>query len=444
MLLTLNELPAELNGTLPYGWDGGVDVFAVRANAWSTTLDAVADPSAGEPNWESATLSCGDAVEVSGAELMPHPSDPYVRRVVFDERRPLPDSSFVKCTLVVGGAEGGEPTTSAVAFDTLDLPPHLDPFAQPDPWLVVLSRDLFEVHTQVESDGSIWVGSVHVPGGNGVPDLAEGLYLLGLGAAEAPSASAVVQERLLQVVRAHAHRIFGLLDDGTAGPEGVPLVLHFEGEAGAPDPASFDGQSFSMIALGGDGDLDDQAEGTVGRALIDWNNQEVEDDTVFGLGVFPTAIARQVLAQPLGVMLLGGLVPAAGGTPIGLHPRDAELLKPGFDRAKEPDPDVVERFELLSLTVDLLGLALASTLCHEMGHSLGLVPFGPPPEGLFAEVAGLQFTDHDVPGAHIDTKGLNVMQTGKVTNWLEALSQEPVFNPLNLAYLRRRIVVGTP
>jgi hypothetical protein len=96
------------------------------------------------------------------------------------------------------------------------------------------------------------------------------------------------------------------------------------------------------------------------------------------------------------------------------------------------------------LVMHLLSLGLGSTLCHEMGHSLGLVPSGPAPMGLFAEMPGLSFTVHDDPGAHIDTPGLNVMQTGGVTDWTEALTEEPRFNELNLAYLRRRLVVGAP
>ena len=31
-------------------------------------------------------------------------------------------------------------------------------------------------------------------------------------------------------------------------------------------------------------------------------------------------------------------------------------------------------------------------------------------------------------------------QTGAVTNWGEALSRKPHFNPLNLAYLQRRLI----
>lgn len=440
LLLTVVEAPSYLNGSEPYTWDGGPGIFALRVHAVNATLDLVLDPKGGAPDWETLEVDCSSGVEVAPSDFEPHPTDPYVRRVVFSEERPLPAGVSVTCHATLGGA-GGE-STGAVAFDTALLPPHLDPFPDPDPWLVVLSRDLFEVVVTPEPDGSLSVTSNHLPAGNGLPDLEEGLAALGLVSFEAPEVAAVVRERLLEVVRGHARRIFHLDEDGEIGPESVPIVLWFEGDAGAPDPAAFDGASFSKIALGGDGNPQDQLEGTVGRAMIDWNNQEVEDDAVYGLGVFPTAIVRQVLAQPLGVALLSPLVPAAGGTPAGLHPRDAEVLAPGYDPAAETDPEVLERYDLFVLGIDLLGLALGATLCHEMGHSLGLVPSGAPPAGLFAEMPGLSFTDHFVPGAHVDTPGLNVMQTGKVTNWLEALSEEPRFNALNLAYLRRRLVVG--
>ena len=97
---------------------------------------------------------------------------------------------------------------------------------------------------------------------------------------------------------------------------------------------------------------------------------------------------------------------------------------------------------MYDLAVQLGGLALASILCHEIGHSLGLVPSGVPPRGLFAEVDDLPFTVTNATNAHIDTVGLNIMQTGSNTNWLEVFGQSPVFNPLNWAYLRRQLVIG--
>ena len=196
-----------------------------------------------------------------------------------------------------------------------------------------------------------------------------------------------------------------------------------------------------MIALGGDGEPEDQVSGTVGMARLDPNNQSHEDNTTYGLGIFTTGVARQALGNPLAALLLASILPHSG-TPIGDEPDDALFLSPDFDPQACHDSDLLDRFTVLGLAIEFIGLALGSTLAHEVGHSLGLVPPGPPPKGLFAGVKGLSFTDHTLDDAHIDTPGLNVMQTGKVTNWLEALSQDPSFNALNTAYLRRRLVVG--
>ena len=130
------------------------------------------------------------------------------------------------------------------------------------------------------------------------------------------------------------------------------------------------------------------------------------------------------------------------GVPMGELPTDAQAMDPGYDPSPTDPPELVERHQLYRLVVELLGQALAATLAHEIGHSIGLVPPGAPPEGLFAGLPGLNLTDYDIEGWHIDTPGLNVMQTGAVTNWIEAVGQPMRFNPLNIAYLRRRLVVG--
>lgn len=50
----------------------------------------------------------------------------------------------------------------------------------------------------------------------------------------------------------------------------------------------------------------------------------------------------------------------------------------------------------------------------------------------------------DSTGPHIDTPGLTVEQNGSSTNWTDALTMEPHFNELSLAYLRRRLILGAP
>ncbi len=452
LLLTINELPPDLNGSVPWSdTSGALHPFTLRVNRANFTLDA-SRVGGGPVDWSTLAVTCDAPLRLPDGTLTPagdpltaaafaETADPDHRRVHFTDPDAAPDATTVTCAADLSGPGGA--ASSAVTFEAATLPPALDPFATPDEWLVVLSRDLFALNVQPGPDGTKLVTSDHVPAGNGVPDFDEPFYELGLFSHDAPEATAAVKARLLATVRAHATRIFGLTADGAPQPGGVQLRLWFEGDPGAPSPADYPTGTLSLIALGGDGTPTDQATGIVGRAKIDWNNQEREDDSVYGLGVYPTALVRLVLQNPLAPLLLSSILPETGH-PIGTLPEDAVFLDPAFDPAAGHPSEVLDRYEIYALAVDLLGLAMASTLCHEMGHSLGLVPYGPPPEGLFAEVNGPSFVVSPVPGAHIDTPGLNVMQTGAVTNWVEALSQVPTFNPLNLAYLRQRLVVGAP
>jgi hypothetical protein len=352
----------------------------------------------------------------------------------------LPDGSTVSCSATVAGPGGTG--TSALTFLAGTLPPALDPFPEPDTWLVLLSRDLFRLEVSPQPDGTRRLSSAYLPRGNGEVDLDEPLYELGLLSRRAPESARLVKARLLAELRRKAHDIFGLGADGQPGPDGVPLRLWFEGDPGAPAVADYPGGRFSMIALGGDGTPEEQAENLVGRADLDWNNRLKNDNSVYGRGVYATGIVRQALASPLSLLLLGGILPGRG-TPIGEGPDDARLLAPDFDPAAA-SPDLRARHQVYSTVLRLLSSALAATLCHEIGHSIGLVPSGPPPLGLFAELPGLDFTVKDSTGPHLDTPGLNVEQSGATTNWMDALTEEPRFNELSLAYLRRRLVVGAP
>lgn len=451
LLLTVVGVPATMNGSSPALFTDGTEApFSLHLARDRFTLDALLEPGSGPAAWETLAIGCDHDLATADATPLPAgepfgvdaleaiEQGPEGYRLSVTAANPAPDDATITCSAEVEGP-GGDSVAAPLTFVTRTLPPHLDPFVAPDTWLVVLSRDIFQLHAEPLDDGTWWITSEYLPGGDGIPDFDEAWLQLGIFAADNPASTALVRARLLDVVRDHAHRIFGLDPDGAPTPEGVPLHLYFEGDPGAPPPDVFDG-TFSRIALGGDGKPDDQIAGTVGRALIDWNNQGHEDDAVYGLGVFPTAIVRQVLANPFGALLLEQLLPGVGD-PIGTLPMDADILSPDFDPDTWPDSDAVDRYTLLEFAVEMGGLALASTLCHEMGHSLGLVPYGLPPDGLFAGVEDLVFTDHFVASAHIDTAGLNVMQTGAVTNWVEALGQVPEFNALNLAYLRRQIVV---
>ncbi|MCA9519122.1 MAG: hypothetical protein KC635_29505, partial [Myxococcales bacterium] len=441
--LTVNAIPAEMNGSVPFldDADGELHDFRLRVNRGRFTLDALADRRAGPVDWDTAALTC--LVGETAVTLPPAPTialGGWTATWAVDVAAAIPDGAAVDCAIAVSGPGGA--TASAVAFDAATLPPELDPFAEEDVWLVVTSRDLFEVVSTARVDGTYDIRSTYVPGGNGLPDFDEPFYEMGLMSPDNPEANALVRAHLLRRIRERAYAIYGLDADGGPTADGVNMRLYFEGDPGAPDPADFDGGGFSMIALGGDGTNADQVGGIFGRALIDWNNQGHEDDTRYGLGVYPTALARVALGQPLGTLLLEDLLPATG-VPIGADARDMAFV--GKDELPAGvDPETSHRFDLYALAIDVGSLALSSILCHEIGHSLGLVPEGPPPVGLFAGIEGPAFLASFVPDAHIDTAGLNVMQTGGSVNWFEAYGSEPRFNALNWAYLTRRLVVGPP
>ncbi|TNF29660.1 MAG: hypothetical protein EP329_15205 [Deltaproteobacteria bacterium] len=441
--LTVNRIPAEMNGAIPWtDTSGGEHAFTLRVNRAYATLDVLTDARAGGPvDWSTLAVRCqADGEALSLGALTPA-DDGLSASLAITAEDPLPDGATLTCEAEVSGP-GGAAAPSALTFVAGTLAADKDPFASEDVWLVVLSRDIFSLQSETRSDGTVGLTSTYLPEGNGVIDFVEPFYVMGLMSPDHPEATEAVRQHLIRTIRRRAYEIFGLDAEGRPTADGVRLRLYFEGDPGAPDPADFATGDFSMIALGGDGKLADQLGGIFGRALIDWNNQEREDDAVYGLGVFPTGLVRAVLGLPIGAYLLADLMPSAGGVPIGADPGDAVFIGRDDDELEGPLPaEAIHRQELYVLGVDMGGLALASILCHEIGHSLGLVPFGPPSEGLFAGVDGPEFLESFAPDAHIDTAGLNIMQTGGSVDWTTALGSEPRFNPLNWAYLRRQIIV---
>lgn len=457
--ITVNAIPDPMNGTVAYTQNGGPpQPFHLRVPTRGFAVEIYRDDGlAPGPDrvrlFASVPVRAGEEVLDPGTDIAPAlgcgplpdpmagPSDKaLVARCLVPEAAFNPASS-VELTAALVGPDGTAGEPDAIAVEVADLAPWLDPFDTPDVWLVTLSRDLCEHELMVRPDGTYDILTTFLPSGDGTPDLDEALVILGLLSDNAAFSQAA-RALFLARVRDYSNRIFGLDEAGHPTPWGVSLHLVFEGDVGAPDPATWsESAGFSMIALGGDPKPADIASGIVGRAWIDWNNQGVEDDTILDFGVFVTNIVRQALRNPLGALILHEVSPL-DGTPLGEYPGDEQFLDPGFDPSTSGDPRLEQRHAIFTTIMDFATLAVAATLCHEMGHSLGLVPNGPPPEGLFGGVDGLPFTDSDAGTAHIDTPGLNVMQTGKVTSYLEALGGVPRFNELNLAYLRRRLVVG--
>jgi len=435
---TIADIPVVMNGSVPSL--APPLTWRLRANRAHLTLDVLVRPDSGPI--DAVALAC-TADDVPHAVPPPAAASLARWRSRIDALTAFPDGARVVCEATATGPGGSARAT--VDFDAATLPPALDPFPAVDEWLVVLSRDASRLEVTDLGGGLASLRSVFVTGGNGVVDLDEPFLEMGIFSSLNADARAVVKDHLLAKIRKNVYEFYGLDDDGAPTPDGVPIRIWFEGDPGAPSATDFGGdRRFSMIALGGDGVLADQQQGTFGRALIDWNNQDVEDDTTQGLGVFPTALARQVLAQPLGAIALAGYRPAVGGTPFGDDPDDHHFLGRDLTGADMPpgSGEAAVRIEIYNLFIEFGALALSSILAHEIGHSLGLVPYGLPPEGLFAGV-DVDWIVTLAPDAHIDTEGLNIMQTGGSVNWIEAVGgARPRFEPLSWAYLTRQLVVG--
>lgn len=434
--LTVAQIPASMNGSRPTQTPDGPLAYTLRVNRRGVDLDVLAT----HADWDTLSLVCVDAANTPIALGAPETRSPTWRQLHLGA--PALPAGLITCSADISGPLGTASTS--YTFEAADLPAHLDPFPETDLWVVQTERDTFRMTLVELPDGTSDLRSTWTPAGDGVDDFDAPFFELGLMSRASPANARLVRDHLMRKVKSHVQAIYGLTSTGQpgAGPDRRPdIAIVFEGDEGAPDPSTFDG-TFSRIALTGDGDAQDQLAGTFGRALIDWNNQEREDDAVFGLGVWPTALARAILRNPLGVLLLEPYRPAQGGTPFGDDPDDQQFL--GRD---DVDPGALtgtapSRYAIYELVMDLGGMALASILAHEIGHSLGLVPPGAPPTGLFAGM-DVDFVVTVTDDAHIDTEGLNVMQTGGNLNLTEAIGGErPTFEPLSWAYLTRQLVVG--
>lgn len=449
--ITINGIPDHMNGKIPFSEKGGE--FRLRVPQGGFTVDIY---NRSEKKWnEKIVLEASVPIKVNGSLLLPGINlaeilecGEYPDPNQWEDEKQLLLRCFIpewgiepteSCTFFAKfvNAEGIEGEMDKIVVEVVSMPSYLDPFPKIDVWLVVLSRDIFDHKLSAKPNGQYKIDTFYVPEGNGKPDLDEGLYLLGF-LSENQNFSTKAKDMFLKKVRQYANQIFGLDENGQVKDRNsVRLSLFFEGDMGSPNISSYP-KDFSMIAIGGDPNTNGLEEKLVGRAFIDPNNQKKDDNTGYGYGVFLTSIIRQVLEHPLGSSIVKEISPL-DGTPFGMYPNDEQFLE---GKEEFSDERTKLRHAIFSMIIDFLSLAVATTLCHEIGHSLGLVPNGPPPNGLFGGMDNLPFTVSNPGMWHIDTPGLNIMQTGKNTNFFEILVDKPRFNQLNMAYLRRRLVVG--
>jgi len=395
--LTVDEIPELLNGSVPVDRGLGPETFTLSVPREGFTVDVSVLELADDPV-ETLTLSVAPIGDVSD-RLVFEAGDVRVGRWVVDEALPVGPATLV----LEGRTASGLMHRRELDVSVVELSAERDPFDRPMVWLFRSDVDLF---TSTRSADTVAYSLVSEPVANGEADFAEELTIIG---AQGPDAAlnTIYFDWIRERMRVETYRTYGIGPDGTPH-DGIPITIVWQDEPGAPDPASFDPDGdFSVMRFGG------TFAGAVGFSGISAWNEERTDDSTIDRGVATAGLIGIFTSTPVISDTLAPIAPRAG-QPVGTHPLDASALDPSFDRfALDADPAVLERHETLRQIARYLAYLLATVTAHEMGHAMGLMPNGLPPDGFFGDASDVPFVNPDRTNRwHADLPGVNLMQAG--------------------------------
>ncbi len=264
------------------------------------------------------------------------------------------------------------------------------------------------------------------------------LELLGFASNTAPAwMNAAVRNWIITDILERVREVYaGSNPARIEGPD--PIAVGFSAtDLGLPDT--------TRICVGGE---DPTGGNTLGNVLLDRNNAQramAECGTIPPTGVYPREIVMYA-GQAEFQTTIDPLRPAAGGTPVGMHADDAQVLDPTFDPAVTPaSPAALARHVQVSDAVRSFSQAMGTVLAHEAGHALGLVPESAPGVGLYGGDAGARYAHNEMPDGSPPSETWLMNHGGQFSfAELTAMSgHAPAeFRPLNHAYLRDRVVLA--
>jgi len=447
--LTLNAVPALLNGTGPAG-----GVLQCPPNGFTIDV-AHSDGSSSIDTGRTHLVLDRDAMVSgisipSGSSIAPHlqlvTTSTNSSHYLIPPSVVLPTGPLMLTAVVFDTSGHGSAPVSfpfRVASPTAARRPFEQGVNPQQLWVIDLTRDL-DVITASGST-TITVSATATP--NGRSDFEEVLQVLGLWSPTPLSSVLGTQDSnavVLDLFKDELLLQIGLLFDD------VNVAFGFDGWSAALPSVQvpYEAAPASRICLTGRSDI-----GAVGYALLDPNNANQEDNCAhpgsspsFGsrLGVF----LHSLLVSPVSGLngsvgglfriTYDGLIPGRG-IPIGLDPADGtRLANIVGGQAGDGRQTTIEH------AIDRLARFAAVTLAHECGHSMGLVTDGPMPGGLYGG------DSVNFPGsttAHIKLGPA----TGIFPNGAQEVMQPTIgfhacqhpdtgFNPLEMAYLRERVL----
>lgn len=452
LFLTVNDIPTLLNGSLPAQLDDGIlQPFHLQVphDGFHINVALLEDP---KDPIDPLTLSLGAVVEGVRIDLSDSieweapEHTPYGRgRVVVGPANPMP---FGLATLEFKAqTQSGASVEQLLTVETTPLAGR-DPFDRPMVWLFRDDTDFFTISRTKIAGSRYSINATDAP--DTLSDFHEELRQTGI-LGEDEALNQVILGWIRHGIRKEVYRFFGIGPDGLAH-DNIAMKIVWTGEEDAPDPSTFDpAKEFSMMRLGG------VFNGFLGYSKYSAHNQERVDDSTRDLGVASAGVLS-ALTSTIGVSDAFKTVNPDVGIVLGQHPSDSRVLDPEFDRWGDVAAEDLQRYEDLRFVVQSIALALAPVIAHEMGHAMGLMPDGLPPQGFFGNRPDVHFVGPRTNSHHTDLPGLNLMQAGgdtlallqeldsvierKPMSLIEIatlLSLETQLSPLSRAYLQRRL-----
>jgi hypothetical protein len=431
--LTVNALPASLNGTGPAG-----GVCQVPPNGF--TIDVTATDPTSAIDYDATILTANVAVVADGTS---RPADtnltPFLTNNAGSFTVPatvtFPNGDVTLSARAVD-ATGFGSTTTTFDFRVTTFSTTSQPFESGQLWFIDTSRDLEDY--SIGMGGSTLPCSV-IPGANGTPDYEDLLRELGvLSATDALSTNASVLSLLRTAMLAELATLF----------DGVSTSFTFTSPGVFPGVSvPYASGTFSQISLAGAATADGNSF-ILGSALFDTNNRFQDNNTLSDfngsrLGVFMyTLVALNYETGSPATLFQTTYRPftlGASGTPIGDDAGDPNRLADIVNDTRSIQIDnAIARF----------ARAAAVVIAHECGHSIGLVANGAMPTGLYGNDA----TNFPLSGGqpasnangHIENQAIYAATATNVMapsfNFTQLQNSQTSFNPLNRSYLQERVI----
>jgi hypothetical protein len=338
-------------------------------------------------------------------------------------------------------------------------------------WVLRFDRDVYTVAIGY-SGGN--VTATTSASSDGTPDFLQALQMVGMQGSETGTnaktvtngnsvgANAIAARLTMEAIRERMRERFSIGASGTRGADAVNIEFLLPGEQGSlsslPTYSTSDTSNslkgFSEMEIGGDtapNSNPTSSFSTIGRANYDPRNRRDEANLNAGgaganLGIFLVNMIKgnvnlSQYSNYRGVY--DPFIAGRGGTPIGNGADDATVLSDTFDRTSGSNTTAQnDRYDAIMDVIDKMALAVSGVTAHEIGHSLGLVPDGAPPTGLFGNADDSNsFTEGGNTAHHLDYLGNDIMSpAASFTSRTRTGTDFQRFNPYDINYLRNRQV----